>query len=44
MLWVHLPIHVSWLNQVEIFFSIVQRKVIKPADFTDLPSKSVRLL
>ena len=23
----HLPIHVSWLNQVEIYFSVVQRKV-----------------
>ena len=33
---VHLPVHASWLNQVEIYFSIVQRKVIKPADFTDL--------
>jgi hypothetical protein len=35
---VHLPIHASWLNQVEIFFSIVQRKVIKPGDFTTSPS------
>ena len=25
---VHLPIHASWLNQVEIFFSIVQGKVV----------------
>ena len=32
----HLPIHASWLNQVEIYFSIVQRKVMTPADFTDL--------
>ena len=30
---VHLPIHASWLNQVEIYFSIVQRKVVKPQDF-----------
>lgn len=30
---VHLPVHASWLNQVEIFFSIVQRKVVKPQDF-----------
>jgi hypothetical protein len=28
---VHLPIHASWLNQIEIYFSIVQRKVVKPA-------------
>ena len=41
---VHLPIHASWLNQVEIFFSIVQRKVIKPANFTDLPQLERRLL
>src|SRR3954447_19604433 len=33
---VHLPIHASWLNQIEIFFSIVQRKVIKPQNFADL--------
>ena len=33
---VHTPVHASWLNQVEIFFSIVQRKVVTPNDFTDL--------
>lgn len=41
---VHLPIHASWLNQVEIFFSIVQRKVIKPANFMDLLALERRLL
>jgi transposase len=41
---VHLPIHASWLNQVEIFFSIVQRKVIKPGDFADLDQLTARLL
>lgn len=41
---VHLPIHASWLNQVEIFFSIVQRKVIKPGDFTNLEQLAERLL
>jgi transposase len=25
---VHLPVHASWLNQVEIYFSILQRKAI----------------
>jgi hypothetical protein len=30
---VHLPVHASWLNQVEIFFSILQRKVLTPNDF-----------
>ncbi|GHI10057.1 hypothetical protein AQI88_41275 [Streptomyces cellostaticus] len=33
---VHTPVHASWTNQVEIFFSIVQRKVVSPNDFTDL--------
>ena len=27
---VHLPIHASWLNQIEIYFSIVQRKLLTP--------------
>ncbi|MET9122215.1 hypothetical protein [Streptomyces sp. NPDC004528] len=34
---VHTPVHASWLNQVEIYFSVVQRKVVSPNDFTDLP-------
>ena len=33
-----------WLNQIEIYFSIVQRKVIKPGDFTDLTALEHRLL
>jgi transposase len=33
---IHLPVHASWLDQAEIYFSIVQRKVINPNDFTDL--------
>ena len=41
---VHLPVHASWLNQIEIFFSIVQRKVIKPANFADLTALEERLL
>jgi len=41
---VHLPIHASWLNQVEIFFSIVQRKAVKPQDFNDLETLADRLL
>jgi hypothetical protein len=28
---VHLPIHASWLNQVEVYFSILERKVLLPA-------------
>ncbi|MCA1681027.1 MAG: transposase [Actinobacteria bacterium] len=30
---VHLPVHASWLNQVEIYHSIIQRKVLNPNDF-----------
>jgi hypothetical protein len=41
---VHLPIHASWLNQIEIYFSIVGRKVIKPHDFADLDALTERLL
>ena len=41
---VHLPIHASWLNQIEIVFSIIQRKVIKPADFADLAALAARLV
>jgi hypothetical protein len=41
---VHLPIHASWLNQVEIYFSIVQRKVLTPNDFLDLGEVAQRLL
>ncbi len=35
---IHLPIHASWLNQIEIYFSIVQRKLLQPNDFADLAS------
>ena len=40
---VHLPVHASWLNQIEIVFSIIQRKVVKPADFADLAALADRL-
>ncbi|MFE5118402.1 IS630 family transposase [Streptomyces sp. NPDC056669] len=40
---VHTPVHASWLNQVEIFFSVVQRKVVAPNDFTDLAQVGNRL-
>ncbi len=33
---VHLPVHASWPDQAEIYFSVVQRKVVSPNDFTDL--------
>lgn len=41
---VNLPIHASWLNQVEIYFSVVQRKVLTPNDFADLADVEQRLL
>jgi hypothetical protein len=40
---VHTPVHASWLNQIEIFFSVVQRKVVSPSDFTDLAQVGGRL-
>lgn len=33
---VHTPVHASWLNQIEIYFSIIQRKLLTPSDFTSL--------
>jgi hypothetical protein len=32
----HLPVHASWLNQVEVYFSVLQRKLLVPDDFADL--------
>jgi transposase len=40
---VHTPVHASWLNQVEVYFSVVQRKVVSPNDFTDLAQVRDRL-
>jgi DDE superfamily endonuclease len=40
---VHTPVHASWLNQVEIYFSIIQRKVLTPNDFDDLEAVRLRL-
>jgi transposase len=40
---VHTPIHASWLNQAEIYFSVVQRKVVSPNDFTNLDELEQRL-
>ena len=41
---VHLPVHASWLNQIELYFSIVHRKALHPADFADLDALTARLL
>ena len=40
---VHTPVHASWTNQIEIYFSVVQRKVVSPNDFTDLAQVEQRL-
>ena len=41
---VHTPVHASWLNQIEIYFSVVQRKVLTPSEFPDLQAVEKRLL
>lgn len=41
---IHLPIHASWLNQIELYFSIVQRKALTPNDFDSLAALAERLL
>ncbi|MGH2842362.1 MAG: IS630 family transposase [Solirubrobacteraceae bacterium] len=41
---VHTPVHASWLDQAEIYFSIVQRKVLTPNDFPDLETLAQQLL
>jgi len=41
---VHTPVHASWLNQVEIYFSIIQRKVLTPGDFASLADLEAALL
>lgn len=41
---VHTPVHASWLNQIEIYFSIVQRKALQPNDFCSLEALKGRLL
>lgn len=41
---VHTPVHASWLNQVEIYFSIIQRKVLTPVDFTSVSELEERIL
>jgi len=41
---IHLPIHASWLNQIELYFSIVQRKALTPNDLGSLDALAERLL
>ncbi len=41
---IHTPVHASWLNQVEIVFSIIQKKVISPNDFASTAQLAATLL
>jgi len=41
---VHLPKHASWINQIEIYFSILQRKALTPADFSSQHEVAERIL
>jgi len=41
---IHTPLHASWLNQIEIFFSVIQKKVVTPNDFASLEQLSATLL
>jgi hypothetical protein len=41
---VHLPVHASWLNQVEVHFSILERKVLSPPDVASLEELAARVL
>jgi transposase len=41
---IHTPVHASWLNQAEIFFSITQKKAISPNDFASLDELAGTLL
>jgi hypothetical protein len=41
---VHTPIHASWLNQIEVYFSVVQRKLLTPNDFANLTSLRGQLM
>jgi hypothetical protein len=38
------PVHASWLNQIEIYFSIIQRKVLSPNDCTSLQALEDRII
>jgi transposase len=41
---IHTPVHASWLNQIEIFLSIIQKEVVSPNDFAGLDELARTLL
>jgi transposase len=40
----HAPTHASWLNQIEIYFSILQRKALTPLDLDSRAALAERIL
>jgi hypothetical protein len=41
---VPLPVHASWLNQIELYFSILQRKALTPNDLATAEAVCVRVI
>jgi hypothetical protein len=41
---VHLPVHASWLNQIEVYFSVLQRKALTPDDFATRQALEERVM
>jgi hypothetical protein len=41
---IHTTVHTSWLNQAEIVFSIVQKKILSPSDFATTAHLAAALL
>jgi DDE superfamily endonuclease len=41
---IHTPVHASWLNQIEIVFSIIHKQVLTPGDFPGIGTLSHALL
>ncbi|WP_230202913.1 transposase [Parafrankia discariae] len=41
---VHLPVHASWLNQVEVYFSVIQRTLLTPDDLEGLDELAAQIL
>lgn len=41
---VHTPVHASWVNQIEVWFSILARRVLKHASFSSTRQLTARVL
>jgi hypothetical protein len=44
MVIVRTPVHASWLNQIELSFSLLQRKVLTPNDCTSFTELVHRII